>query len=370
MSDESTVMESGSDTGVSQQDFVNDFFDESSYELVNDDGSTISETNAQTAKTPQNQNQNQSSNESLAQKQEQQPVQVDQQQTQQQPGEDYKKNPLVASFYGEDGSLKDDVLDFFSIGKEQGFSYQRPVVENKQQDPESAPDDRPEWQRRWEEDRAYEQKIRTNLLTPVNRIEELLKEGYDPAQVIAHVKADYESKVQEHLREREYRARYESQNTQAEERAKQAEMAELKPKSTANIGLIANEVGGFEKFQQLMFSPEIGGPIMNFLFDLQNPDKVDLPQDKLEAAIGEWWMRFSSNMNNLRLASNMARAVLQQQMWPQIVERIRSGAINQQQQNNRATMPRSTGLTAAPATAKSEPVDDLQRYLNGPLDEV
>jgi hypothetical protein len=357
-----------------QQAYIDDYFDDKNFELVDDSGKPIDaatppqasapKTNAEAAKTnqqPQKQpNQTAPQPNPTATEAQQKPVPPAV------PGQPQKLD-IEAGFYDENGQLKDEAFDFFGIGKD-GWNYEPqidPELAKKNQEGAQQPEI-PEWQKQVEERKVYRESLSNNYFAVTNRIEELVKAGYDPLQAIQYAKQEAQQSLQDHFSQREYEDQFNERKRFQEELARTSENQKIETLSMSNQSELANKVGGIEKYQQLMFSKEIGGPILNWLFDQLNPDKARLPKDQVAKEIGQWWAKFSSNKQNLNAVYEMAMSKLQKRIFPEMVKRTRSHAQAQVKQNAEGKMPapgRLTAHKAAPAQS-GDGLDDLDRYLN------
>lgn len=360
----------------SQQAFVDDYFNDENFELVNDDGSPIGSEpqpkNAEEAKTETQNKKPDQQAQQPAQKEAAKPIQQPQAKPDdQQPQAQQKRLEIEAGLYDETGNLKDDAFDFLGIGKE-GWEYTPPTdpkLEGQQQEQKQ-----PEWKQYMEEEKVYKTNLQENYLSIPRRIQELKSQGYDTESALQYAVGEAQQILSEHFAQREAESRERIFQKQQEEFSKVTETERLRSTATANQMELANKVGGIEKFHQIMFSPEVGGPVINWLFDQFNPDKSTMPREQIAKEISQWWTRFSSNKQNLNFAFNMSMAQLQKRMYPDIVKRVRSNAQAQQKHNTEgyAKAPgRLTAHRASPPKAE-QGSDDLDKYLSTDfnLDEV
>ena len=322
----------------SQSSMEEDFFSDSNVEFVTDDGAPIVP-NAPEAK--------------IEPQQTEQPAEVPAQGVPARSG-------LEADFFSPDGTLKDDALDFFSIGKNQPAQYQRAPVTAPVQPVEQ--DDTPQWKKDLDEQRSYEQTVKQNLMGPMSEIRQLVQQGYTAEQALYATEQKWNGTLAEHFEEKRYERETQRAEREAESRKSEMEAQQLQPKADANFAQIASELGGNDKAQMLLFSPELGGPIINFLYDLANPDKVGLPVDSND--LRQFWVKVAANDTHLRQVTAMAKSALQQKMWPDIVKRIRGGALAQAGQNAQARggVPSSIARNEASPSAG---MDALDQYLGG-----
>lgn len=351
----------------SQQAFVDDYFNDGNFELVNDDGSPIvSEQQPKNAEEAKTETQNKKPDQQAQQPA--QPAATEKPAEQQTAAQ--KRLEIEAGLYDETGNLKDDAFDFLGIGKE-GWEYTPPTdpkLEGQQQQ------NVPEWKQYMEEEKVYKTNLQENYLSIPRRIQELKAQGYDTDTALQYAVGEAQQILSEHFAQREAESRERLFQKQQEEFAKVTETERLRSTATANQMELANKVGGIEKFHQIMFSPEIGGPVINWLFDQLNPDKATIPREQIAKEISQWWTRFSSNKQNLNFAFNMSMAQLQKRMYPDIVKRVRANAQAQQKHNTEgaAKAPgRLQAHRAAPPKAE-QGSDDLDKYLSTDfnLDEV
>ncbi|CAK0764476.1 hypothetical protein CCP3SC15_300029 [Gammaproteobacteria bacterium] len=372
-----TVQQADVMTDVSQSAYVEDFFNDANYELVDDKGNPLSldeGKNAEAAKTETNQKKEPQPAQQAKPAEGQKPPEANAQE-QQKPAEtkaeETKRLEIEKGFYDEQGNLKDDVFDFFGVGGD-GFKYEPKIEPQAQmQQPKPGEQDVPEWKRQMDQERTYRDTIRQNLFGPIARIKEYISQGYTAEQAAQQVEAEYGGILNDHFSQRDYEQRYAEKEAQAKEIARTTEMAKLEPISSSNQAEIAAKMGGIEKYQQLMFSPEVGGPVLRWLFDQMNPDKAKMPPEKLGSELNSWWTRFSADKNNLNFAVKMALSNLQQRMFPDMVKRIRANAQAQTAQHKEGAIGAPGRMPANTASlSPDDQPDEVDKYLSGHIDEI
>lgn len=212
--------------------------------------------------------------------------------TEQKPGADEKKpdekpDLLMSAFTGADGSFDFDGFAKFAAP----VNNDAPKIDlqpqpQQQQNPQ---DNKPEWQKRLEEEKEYTTNIRANTLGWANSLRQLLAQGVDPQQAVAHVEQQIAATIDDHLNnwkaEREYKYKEDEAKARAE-KAKEAEESAAQPvRSRTNMSRIISSLPGADDtakttlFNEILFGKDVGAKILDYEFSRAHPGN-----DKLQPA--------------------------------------------------------------------------------------
>jgi len=352
------------DTG--QDQFTNDFFgaDNNKEVLVDDDGNPLK--TAKPEKTETKNNESATKTDSVK------------------PDKQEKKNNTPTGFEqrfftkdektGESAFEPQSAMDFFMPKKDSklSFSYSPRKFEAPVIDPNAKKDDTLPWEKELEEERSYRDGLKSNLLQFKSKYTEYRNAGYDEATSAAAAERDLSQFMEEHLKEREYaqtaKKREEEYNNIQEIR----KYAEFEQKSHTNEAVFANELGGRDKYEQLMFDKDLGGVIVQKLFDMQNPEVKAKSVEELQTEMSKWWTKFSADMSNLQFVHDFAQARLQKKIWPKLVDHIRVVKERQLTSAKEGATKADNGLKAALHGGKAEKdsFDDYMNRVPGAIPEI
>jgi len=222
------------------------------------------------------------------------------------PDKQVEAKPSILSAFTKDGAF-----DF------KGFSsFVAPKVENQpalniepQQQAQPQKEEIPIWKQRIDEAKKYEEDTKKVVLGWSQEIRALVQQGYSPEDAILKLEADYENLVNNHLNdwkaEREFKLREEDEKT-ASERVKEAEeMNRLQELTKVNQARIVASLPGNsdqEKtalFNEVLFSKDIGAPILNYEFKRAYPNSDQMTQEQLDKTAREFLQRITGDYNAL-----------------------------------------------------------------------
>lgn len=273
----------------------------------------------------------------------------------------------------------DKALSFMS--QNNGFQYEgitsplsrMPQQPAQQQQTQPIQPEKPAWQIELEEEDRIRTESRSKHTTWRAYLEEAFKNGYTGDNAIAYAdqRANEESEKDFKKSWYEFRAK---KSEEADRKAKeQAELTQLEPTSKVNLAKVYNELGGEDQFNTLIYgalSPDgkslsggFGIEVLNREFDKDHRGQK-LPTDpvKLREVYDKWWIKYSSDINNIRFVVDVAKARLQMAMFPQITNHISSirDAGNRQMSQAKQSSPSSINKSQG----TREP-DSLDQYLYG-----
>ena len=283
----------------------------------------------------------------------------------------FKKNEKS----GKEEFDPDTALSFFTPkdGDKLRFSGYTPktVIETKKDGDKTAIDPRDFKalaKRDIEEEKKYRDGVREHLFLFQKRFGEYRAAGHEETASLQATARDIEDYLGGILKEREYETSAQRKEREYKEAQDMKETAQLEQQARSNELVFANTLGGIEQYNSLMFDKNLGGVVMNKLFDLMNPGFKVASQEELQGKMQQWYTRLASDMNNLQYVYEMALARLQMRHWPKIVERVRSAKATGDTKKAQATLKTPDGIVTNSRTPK-EP-DALDKYLSGNIPEI
>lgn len=190
------------------------------------------------------------------------------------------------------------------------------------------------------EEISYEDAVRTNLNTGLDYIQEALNSGYTMDQAYIYAKQQVDMQVKDHLLNKRFQDQEKSfEERLADKKAKlthEQEMAELKPKSTANLYEMAKKggYGSIEKLQSALMNPKYGGDMINYMFQRENKGQKYGSKEELASAMNDWFVKFTADKKGLAFLDEVAKSRIMLQRMPEIVEAVRSAKIKTDTSNS------------------------------------
>lgn len=230
--------------------------------------------------------------------------------------------------------------------------------------PENAEPQVPEWKKNLEEQRVYEQNMRTNLQRPLSIAQELIKQGADPQAAMAEAWRQVNETLAEHFEQTkaERQAKIEEAKYKAiEEREKQSE---FRAKASANEGRFISALGSPELFQQMFFRPEYGGTAVWKMFTMANPDAKGLQGQELQQKYDRWWINFAADAENLSMIYDVARSKIALQNLPHLLQEAAQTKEKEIKKQASHSVIRPTGMVTQDKTQNQSKGDqDIAKYL-------
>ena len=354
---------------------MNDFFSDSEGLIDQDTGADVGHPVADQQQVQQQQKQNQ-------QQPAQQPAQTAKstqtQQQSQQPAPEQPKGFEQNFFKTDDKGASvfdvDSALDFFKPKSDSPRydtpNYHQMSQQQVQQPQQPQEPEKPQWQKDYEELNNIRTTYVNNLTMYKNLLAEALQQGYQGNDAFNYADRKINDMVELEVR----RIEYEKRGKAAEETAKRDREAEvmrqLQPRAETNLSRHYNEIGGKEKFEQLIFGNEVNGKlvggfgvdIINQMFDeYYEYSGKEMPKNpqQLSKAYDEFWLKVCANPNRLQKIVDYAKAGLQSALLPHIVQKARSAKESQMQQQQRASVNQPSQIQSQSVNGE---LDDLDKY--------
>ncbi len=354
---------------------MSDFFSDSEGLIDQDTGAdVIHPTNdQQQAPAQQKQSQQQSVQQPAQNAKNVQSQQQQQQQAPEQP-KGFEQNFFKTDDKGASVFDVDSALDFFKPKSDSPRydtpNYRQMSQQQVQQPQQPQEPEKPQWQKDYEELNNTRTTYVNNLTMYRNLLTEALQQGYQGNDAFRYADQKINDMVELEIR----RIEYEKRGKAAEETAKRDREAEamrqLQPRAETNLLKHYNDIGGKEKFEQLIFGSQINGKlvggfgvdIVNQMFDeYYEYSGKEIPKDpqQLSKAYDEFWLKVCANPNRLQKIVDYAKAGLQSALLPHIIQRARSAKESQMQQQQRASVNQPSQIQTQSGGGE---LDDLDKY--------
>jgi hypothetical protein len=186
----------------------------------------------------------------------------------------------------------------------------KPVVPgSKQQQPA---DTRPEWQRELEEAEKYKTSMYSAAVDPLNEVWQLIQQGKDPQTALNEVFEKQKGVVDKHIKEWEYKRRFESEEKRQKSAAEQERAAKIAERAKINVSSVISKLPGKDDkektslFSHIMFNPEIGAYILNREFAKRYPDVSGMSEEEKGKLAEKFVMEVQSDKEEFKYIFNLA----------------------------------------------------------------
>ena len=287
--------------------------------------------------------------------------------------EQFKRPDGVAGdFFGENGEMDLEKLAGFTGIKDKPFSYERPKVEGGEQQQQSNEPPKPFHVERREQYRDERNTIQKNLNDALETFYNYLPADQNRDVAYNGAVQALNVKLSATFQEMEDKMHDDIYNHQSTSSSESQEIKKLEPQAQTNQGIVAQRLGGYEKFNQLFTDPHSGGAVLQALFDMASPDHSGLQGDSFSKSFNNWFTKFSSNMNHMELATRMSQSMLLSNptVYNELVKKIRASKDGQVQNLKKATSQKSTGISTPKGNNGSQASNELNTFLNGIGGEV
>lgn len=217
-------------------------------------------------------------------------------------GKEEEKDPLDSVFSDENGEFDADSFLNFSLPEEEG--EQEP--EETEPVPEAEEGDVPEWKREFEEERKFSESLKEEALGPLIKVAELIDQGKDATAALSEVYAELQKRVDDKISENSYERRIAREERHRKESTGAALHTELTERARTNVsGLVAALPGKTNEeksklFSHLMFSKDIGAPILNREFKKAHPDYEKKPPSEQKKLADRFLTKVQADKSELR----------------------------------------------------------------------
>lgn len=216
-----------------------------------------------------------------------------------------ENKPSILNAFSKDGEFDFKGFSSFAAPKAEA----QPVLNINPQQTQPQTEETPVWKQRLDEAKQYEEETKKVVLGWSQDIRALIQQGYSPEDAILKLEAEYNDLVNGHLTnwkaEREFKLREEDEKS-ASEKAREAQeaitMQELSKVNQAR--LISGLPGGSDSektalFNEILFSKEIGAPILNYEFNRMYPDSDKMSQEQLDKTAKAFLQKITGDYNAL-----------------------------------------------------------------------
>ena len=231
-------------------------------------------------------------------------------------------------------------------------------------------DNRPEWEKQYEEEMKAREQIRNQRLAYRNFMQKALDEGYTGDALLERANQLATEDAEKEFLRTTYERKYKQEQEAKQRQEEQQKLQQIEPQSRVNLAKVSAEFGGAEKLQNFLFGTVgadgklvngFGVDTITMLFDIAHEGK-QLPSDpaQMQDIYAKWWTKFTSNENNLRYVVDQARAKLQMALYPKIVDHINSVRDNGNRITTNANQPPVSAVNRGQAPER----DALDSYFD------
>ena len=285
-----------------------------------------------------------------------------------------KPNLLMQAFTGEDGNFD---LDGFAKFAAPAMNQPAPPINLTQQNQQQQPkDEKPVWQQRLEEEKSYTENIRANTVGWAGAVRQLIAQGATPEQAIAHVEQQIAQNIDNHLNEwkaeREFKFKKEETEAAAKARQEAEESAAVPVRARTNIAQITAALPGktpeakTQLFNEILFSKEIGSPILDYEFARQHPGVDKMPPDQQKALAEKFINGITSDYKALSYFFDRALDKAARMNLPKLNSKVAAATEAALNANRLASQKRPGGTLGRQAPKEQPGADPWQAYFDNP----
>lgn len=338
------------DGGIDQSQMQADYM--SDYQLVDDNGSPISEEN------------DSGTNLDAVPQQETKQTPIEQPAKQENQPDEYLKG-----FYAEDGTL--DVQKALNLFNNQN-NQQQPI----QQQPQTpkVEQQQPQAQVQPQKQVDPQEQARENMLAALRLQQQYVQAGYDPQTAMKMAENDINTHLNSLFMQKEINSMKEEfakrEEALRQEIKNERELAIAEPKAQKNLMMACSKYANgmaAETLQKAIFDVNIGGNFLLDIFMISNPDKSNLIGEPLHKAINDWFIKNAAKSEKFvdALATH-AIGRIQQKVYPEMAKLIQKNAIerNETQKRNKPGPRSSQNPEAHKPSEQSKSQNDLDVFFH------
>jgi len=270
-----------------------------------------------------------------------------------------KKDPLDSVFSNKKGEFDIDKFLDFSLPSE---SFQEEQRAEPEQPAAASPEDNvPEWKRHMEEERTYKNTLREHKLSPLQKVAEMIDSGVDAGEALRTVYSEQEKMLNDHFEEYDYERRLTREEQHRKDMSESTRYEEMTERAKTNISSIVAALPGKDNqekmglFQHIMFSPEIGAPILNREFSKQNPGYEKLPPAEQKKLADKFLVSVQSDKRELNYLWERMTDRITRLKQTEVSKRQRMLGAQQEQQRRQVAQKHPAGPIKRQQTTGSDP---------------
>lgn len=206
----------------------------------------------------------------------------------------------------------------------------------------------------------------TNLLTPLDMLQEYIDAGIDPKTARLYVERDIKAQIDEHKRnqwQKSVEDQFKAKEKAIEEKGRVADLRPLSHRNLTNAATKGNW-GTVEKLQQALFHKDLAGSFITKMFERENGGKKYSSVDEYTTELGNWFTKASADPETLAMLEEVARARILVRNLPKLLEHTRAQKDKVEKQNSAANVNsdnknKHTHSTGTPKSAETKWIEDL-----------
>ncbi len=206
----------------------------------------------------------------------------------------------------------------------------------------------------------------TNLLTPLDMLQEYVDAGIDPKTARLYVERDIKAQIDEHKRnqwQKSVEDQFKAKEKAIEEKGK---VAELRPVSHRNLMSAATKGnwGTVEKLKDAILHSELAGKYVAILHKRESQGKTFQSTEEWIKDVDNWFVKATADPEMMGMFEEIARIKVIARNLPKILEHTRAQKDKVEKQNSAANVNsdnknKHTHSTGTPKSAETKWIEDL-----------
>ena len=261
------------------------------------------------------------------------------------------------AFYGEDGNLDLDKFLNFSLPE---IKQESTPAQNVGKAPNSPVVKQEQWQKDQEEIATLTSTLHSELLTPLEKVYELIQKGQNPTEALKSVYDERKAFIDKHLNEVKGQKEFQRTKSLEERILENTKAQERQAASRTNINEVVSALPGnspAEKtalFQEILFNSDIGAKVLDYHFNKAVPDNGKMNEQERRAAAEKFVDSITSNKADLRFVFEQCLDKTTRRDLPKIMQAARLSAVAHEKSNRLSAQKAPLGTTTRTAP-KSTP---------------
>ena len=143
---------------------------------------------------------------------------------------------------------------------------------------------------------TYNEAMTSNVMAGFDYLQKYIDMGYDTVMATHYAKAAVEADLQKHFNSREMQSFKDEIRNEKSAAVEEAEFAKLEPLSRQNINQVVTEGnwGTAQRLQDALFSKDIGGNFLTWMYKVQNPGKTFTSGEEYGKELQKFYTKLTS----------------------------------------------------------------------------
>jgi len=278
-----------------------------------------------------------------------------------------EKPDVLMSAFTKDGTFDLEGFSRFAAPVEQPIPVEKPAPSAQAAVATKQEPEKPEWEKRLEEEREYTTNLRNNIVGWASAVRSLIAQGASPEDAIAHVENQLAQNVDSHLQswkaQREFNFKKEEQERSVKEKTEKEEQAAIPVRSKTNMGRIISSLPGKTEndkttlFNEVLFGKDVGAHILDFEFRRLYPGVDQKPPEEQKKLAEKFINGICGDYRTLSFYFDRAMDRAARMNLPKLNQRIAAATEAAINANRLASQKRPGGTAGRPAQQETRPAD-------------